>query len=594
MIVIFSVMVSLVYGSHHFFVAPFLDAIDEIYYPMTLEVDFDASTLYASRAQSAYSGQLLLGDISLSEYVTAPATLPLLPGLLMGGLTFLTGSLKNALVISDFLFPTIIYLMVYAIFYELTKRKILSLFVSSLFIFAPLLSIHIPPFSTVGFTQIIKDLFPVLFEESALFFHRFDYPKITFIFIALTYYLILRAISHNKKITTWLAGISFGILFYTYLFDWVYVFISLVIMIILFLLYKKNDQAKQVFTIFLIGIAISIGYWINYFQLHQLAQYNDIFLRAGVDIGHEIGLQEWKNQIRALGLITILWFLGKQILDKRILIYITSFLVPYLIVENVQVILGFNPAPDHWFRELYLPASMALVMIILLLKENYAPALRNLFAIPSSGRSLIPTVTILLLISYFSFHLYSQYIFSATKADAFSLSKETVENYEWLNSNTPRGSVVGAFSLENNTDLLIHTHNKVFVPRGLNTIASNEEIIVRLTILAKIFQINPPEFTQLLKDEEFYYFGDYYFDRSVNNTAGKLEMSEEELRNHLERYTQYIPPQSLKDLPFVIDYIYYNKSRDRKLAPTAIDPVYSNVLLEEVYQEGDVTIYKVL
>ena len=100
-------------------------------------------------------------------------------------------------------------------------------------------------------------------------------PGLPFVLCFLIFlYLSLKT---NKKIYTILSGIFLGSLFYTYAFHWLFFAISTVVLATILLLSKEFKAFKKVFLAGLIGVIVSIPFWINYFYL-SLMPYHQEFL----------------------------------------------------------------------------------------------------------------------------------------------------------------------------------------------------------------------------------------------------------------------------------------------------------------------------
>ena len=219
---ILMIAVSLVYGSWHIFNAGFLTGN---YYPVTGDGD---EMYYGQRARAVYSGDWLAGDIALWENQKSPVFLPILNPIIMGALGKIMGSLEKGYVASDFIFPPLIFAALYFLAYELAQSRAGAALFASLFIFAP----QIVTFPSAASITLLT-------RFQTLYFSRFEYPKLTFLFHALAFYFILRSLKYKKGVDIFLAGISFGLLFYTYLYDWGSVLTALFLMIFFFLPQKE-------------------------------------------------------------------------------------------------------------------------------------------------------------------------------------------------------------------------------------------------------------------------------------------------------------------------------------------------------------------
>ena len=426
------IAVSLVYGSWHIFSANFLTGN---YYPVT--GGGGDEMYYGQRARAVYSGDWLAGDIALWENQKSPVFLPILNPIIMGALGKLTGSLENGVVASDFIFPPLIFAALYFLAYELARSRTGAALFASLFIFAPQIVTFPSVASSVLFTNFQK-----------LYFSRFEYPKLTFLFYALAFYFVLRSLKYKKGVDIFLAGTSFGLLFYTYLYDWASVLTALVLMACIFWLQKDREKTRVILNICLIGLAISVFYWINFLQLRGLDSFADIQNRIGMEVSRMPYIAVvWKTYLRVAALLAamaLFWF--KK--DKLIFTYIASFLLVYYATVNAQVLIGFNIHPDHWYRAAFLPWGLAFFALgVLAFGASKLSALKpKLFTI--SAYTLISAIAL--------WGLTANYLLARSIADGYSLPDGISKSYDWLGENTLSRSTVGSPSFATENEIQLH------------------------------------------------------------------------------------------------------------------------------------------
>ncbi|MFY9462568.1 MAG: hypothetical protein WAP52_00070, partial [Candidatus Sungiibacteriota bacterium] len=346
-----AILVGLIYGSTHFFIPRELAKTGGDYRPLTFASHADAS-VYGIRANAVYQGQWLTGDISIQEQSGNPATLPLLNPLLMGGLGRILGSLDRAFILSDFIFPPLIFIALYFLAFELTRARTLALFFATFFIFIPKAILTIPPITLPLLQTFLQHILPD--TSDILYFIRFEYPKITFLFSVPALYGLLRAIRRDQneprnttladplrgskmniakvnirgeRWSTWLAGICFGLMFYTYLHDWVYFFIAISLIGAILALSGKYKVCVRLASIAGIGFVISAPYWYNFFLLRQLPQYQDIAARIGLEMSRSL---RWtsveKSYFRIAALIAaMLYIVPKR--ERVPLFYLSGLLL---------------------------------------------------------------------------------------------------------------------------------------------------------------------------------------------------------------------------------------------------------------------------
>lgn len=529
---------------------------------------------YGQRARAVYSGDWLAGDIALWENQKSPVFLPILNPIVMGFLGKLTGSLERAYAASDFLFPPLIFAALYFLAYELARNQTAAALFASLFIFAP----QIVTFPSVASITLFTKL-------QTLYFSRFEYPKLTFLFYALAFYFILRALKYKKGLDICLAGASFGLLFYTYLYDWAYVLTALFLMACIFWLQKDRGKTRVILNIGLIGLAVSIFYWINFWQLRHLYSFADIQNRIGMEVSRMPYVAVvWKTYLRIAALLAataFAWF--KK--DKLIFAYITSFLLAYYAAVNAQIIIGFNIHPDHWYRTAFLPWGLAFFALAVWAFGAGKLSPRNLKPLAISAYVLIAALGL--------WRLTANYLLTRSISDRYGLPMEISKSYDWLNKNTLSRSTVGSSSFATENEIQLHTHNTVFTPNGANTIASEEEIWARAAWMAKIYGIDAEKFKNLLENSSMHLFHMRYRDNSpgssfIHEYALDPIKYENEYKGKVEKYVNLARNLDPKNPPFHLDYLYFGP-REKRLG---LDPQIVNPNIEKVYDNGEIRVYK--
>ena len=586
-----ALLVSAVYGSHHFFIAKLFLADEIKYHPVTMESNFDES-IYAARANAVFQGQLFAGDITLAENKGSPSLLPILNPAIMGILGRVLGSIESAFIFSDFLFPPIIFIILYLLAFEITGRKTLSLFFSTLFIFIPKIFLTLPPISPSLLKTFFFNILPD--PNNGLYFGRFEYPKITYLFSALTYYLSFRSIKRGETTPLYLAGLFFGLSFYTYLYDWVYFLVAVTITCVGFIILKKNNDALKILKIIGIGFLISAPYWLNFLLLNQLPHYPDLANRIGIEISDDFRfLTVWKSYLRNILLIGALIFLLKKT-GIRLPMYLIGFLAAYFFVVNLQVVLGYNPHPDHWYRVTFLPIALSTLAILHAIIIRFINNQKSFWTEKIRGYGKTAAVIIIILI--FGRSQYSEYLFSAQNAKSYSLDKAAEASYEWLDANTPRGANVASLSPQTNGELPIYTANKTFLPNGFHTTASDEFVWKRFMETSAMFGITENKFAQLAENSGYllYLFHNEYRDRTPNSNfeggAGSgRKISKEFLERKLEEYKKVSKTgEKLLRGDNSSEYLYFGPLEQS----IGTDPAKRFSGIEKVYDRDNIRIYK--
>ncbi len=570
---VLALTIGLIYASHHFFIPAFFsDEAGGAYQPITPNEYYDESLFYAPKAAAVFWGREFGGDFSTAEHGGGPSIASPLNSLILGTLMKLTGSVKSGLIISDFLLPAIIFLLMYLLAYEIISAPTPASVFALIFIMAPKLALALPPTNTSAFNEIWSAIAPFS-RPSLIHFSEFDEPKITFVFAALFAYSLMRALRRGGRRNTVFAGLSFGLLFYTYPYDWAAAATALVLMAAIFFIQRHPYLTRRVGVIFGIGAAISIFYWLNWLELSKLSP--DVITRLGGEIGRFFRLESvWKHYIRIVILVPILWYALRHI-NKKAWVFLSAYLASFAVAVNIQVITGFNAQPDHWYRVQFLPVALAIFLI--------AYRVYLLYFWGKAGRLWYGLFMAWILGS----NLYGQYAYAEKHAPAFYIPKDRYESYEWLRVNTPKDSVVGTISFEINPAIQLFSHNRLFLPFGLGTPASNSELWERFEIMAGLFGLNSEEFKNLiLKENGLYYltveqWGDKHFDAAFGDYDRKIHP--DELGDRLLAYNFYLKSKLNID-KYRMDYIYF----DKKNSVWGRDPEIG----KKIFENSTAVIYK--
>ncbi|MEK7083260.1 MAG: hypothetical protein AAB972_03735 [Patescibacteria group bacterium] len=573
----------LVYSSHHFFIPLLLDPVEGVYNPLPQQGYGDEVLLYGARSHAVFEDFGIRGDFSLAEYPTSPVFLPILPPLLLGGLGKLFGSFEYGIIASDFIFPSLIFLVLYLLMREIGIEKRVSLLFIALFSLSPQFGISSPPISFTHIKTLAQTVFPYLAKHEILYFSHFDEPKLTFLFFSFFIYALARALKRNGRNDTILAGISFGILFYTYLYDWATMMTSLGILGMFFFITKDYRRLRIVAAIGGIGIVISSYYWINLLMLQHLSSADDVIARLGGEFSHNVRFATvWKSYIRAISLVALLWFFLRHRAKEGIIV-LSAILLSYLVVVNEQVITGFNVEPDHWYRIQFLPISMSVFLLCYALYRQYGEVYIKKYA---------STIFVIFFIYFFGSAFAGQYIYAQSQANIFITSRSYQESFEWLNGHTEPGSVVGTVSFSGNLHLQMHTANKIFVPFGLSTVASEDELWKRFMIMARLFNVNTNTFASLISKESvaYYLFGDQYGSRTFDAAFffHKWRIPDSLLAEKIKIYEKSFGNEHTLLSLYRLDYLFV----DQKEFPNWSKPSHDLFgPLTEVFDNGRVVIY---
>jgi hypothetical protein len=264
------------------------------------------------------------------------------------------------------------------------------------------------------------------------------------------------------------------------------------------------------------------------------------------------------------------------------LFFLIALASTYFFTVNAQVLIGFNIQPDHWYRTQYIVVTLIWLVFISYgldrIRMRWSP--RGIAAWCGATSFIIGYIL--------TAHGYGQYLYSAMAAEQFTIPREREEAFAWLNAKTPPHSVVATLSSDTNRALLLHTHNRIFIPNGLNTIASEREIWDRLFQAAIMLDLDANEFDRMIRgnDSAYYLFSGQFTDHSFG--SGWLRAFPEALiEEKIRAYASY----AISDRgasPYLLDYVLVDAhakllgAKERTLTGR----------FEKVYDNSAITVYK--
>src|SRR3989304_7442496 len=202
----------------------------------------------------------------LGKNYTPFSLFPNSPSAILAGLSFLTGSLGNAFIVSDFIFPPILFLIIYLFLRNYLGNIYYRLTTSFLIVTARDLITLIPyPIST------FKYLTAASHQEELLFLSRTPHPQISLIFLFAGVWALYKLLSKpDHKRFIFLTGLFFGLLFYTYMFYFTFFSLFFLLIFIYFLVKKDKMIVKSLLISGLITAIIASYYIYNVIQFYRL------------------------------------------------------------------------------------------------------------------------------------------------------------------------------------------------------------------------------------------------------------------------------------------------------------------------------------
>lgn len=556
----------------------------------------------APMIRDVLDGHIWISDGRIWENSGLPNLWSVLDPWLIAPLTFLTRSVPTALLLGHFLVGAATFIIVYLIARRLVGRKNWSFLFSLLFSGAPLLGYYLFPASLFNLKLVLRTILPFGSPPGEILMSKYVSFSVLpgLPIFALAFLFILLALEKKERKWQIFAGITHGLLIYVYLTDVMYLFTAMGIMAVMFFYQKRFSEVKKLVTIIGIAIITSALYWWNFFYIQFLPWSEEFYIRLGGELTHQFRASHIKEYIALIIFSFVIWFLGKRMGKQVAATYLMGLALAGIILLNLQVFVGYNPAPTVWsghqmYFGLFLGWLAVAYWVYLILKQSQT-AKAKYFSIFLAVLVVMVTLRI----------VYTQFFIASYLYPSHTLPPKIIRSLDWLNANTPRDSVVVSPSLITNALLPVFAHNNSLLPVAVTSAASQAEILDRFFVAYSLFGYSSEYIKSALKNElpksddltgyqenglTTWLFESYYVDHSIDG--------------YFYRRTAEIPPEVTARIVF--DYERYPKNQKYLLNRYRADYLYvgpyekmfSGVdfgkldYLEEVYNEEDVIIYKI-
>lgn len=303
-----------------------------------VNIRIDDEFFYYARIRDVIDGYPTIGNAYLWEHKSKPPS-PVFIGewLIAQPLKIFRMNVVAGGVLYDFLLPPVNFILVYACFFILTRRRWLALAAAAL-------------------------LFLFLFPSD---FGRSVSPQFNFIFW-LTLLLLALALIHSppprrRYFLMFFAALNFGLLFYIYAYYWTFYLTLFAIFIFLLGFSRLWGEVKSVTAIAAGGLICAVPYFLTMLRAMRLPEYGETLRRLGlIDTRFPSGLA---IVIPAVILLAVLAFSirRKIVFWDRLTIFLASGLLGSIVVVNQHIITGKNlEFSSHY----YLPAAFWMSFVV--------------------------------------------------------------------------------------------------------------------------------------------------------------------------------------------------------------------------------------
>ncbi|MBU2529986.1 MAG: hypothetical protein KKD35_03005 [Elusimicrobia bacterium] len=595
-LIFLAIAVGIIYTSRHLITDYMLRG--KPYAPFTEKSSYDDFSWYGARMNRVFNGDLFISDIAVFEYKDAPPFAPPLSTMLYSPMFFLGKTFINGLILIDFFYPFCFFIFFYVIGFLLTKQKWFSFFIAILSTLAAKMANF---FFNFEFQNFAKYFFPFSHLETNLLNKRESVLPDYFILLLAIIFILLTINTRNTKrgyIYGVLMGIFAGLLIYTYPLYAIYMGGVWMVLFIYFLIVKDYAILKRFLCGGIICFLTIIPYFIIQYQRESIISGQELLERWGGEFERKINFHVYRYYIVYMALMILTYIFGRK--NKKESIFVIGCLASIIIGLNIQLLTGYNLQSDHWLsRVAPIGLNITFFMWVYWL-WNFLKKKGIIFKIFNIG---------LILFCVFSFtrSIHAQYLFSKNTYEMFTIEDSNFLNaIDWLNKNTEKDSVVLTPSLKRNLSIILLTHNRVYVPNAINTLAPEKEIIDRAFTLFRVLNVKPQHIGNLMDTEknrvavseadsenmgaEYFFYSRYApheLDTAIKNTP--CTVPEKIQKDFINLYEA--TEATAKDLfKYRADYLFWGGAE--KAIAKDFNPENKDWLKKE-YQNDTTAIYKI-
>ncbi len=528
---------------------------------------------YLSQIQEIYDGHWSLGNIYLAEGKNDYYVQPPLPPMIAAFLGKLLGaSARNINLITKFLFPALLTVLIYKFFAALTGRKDVPILMATFVMLTQATWIFLNPGAWLPFLlrgefigtnyEFLSYARPINPQISSFFFFGYLFCLWKFLFA-----------SQPAKSEKWYgisSAVILGLSLYTYFYAYSFLFVFSGILASWFLISRDWKNFKKMALVSAGALLVGIPYFINFFGALRSPFYLPLTQRLGILSTHKFVFSRVWFGITALFLLLYKKF-------DNFKLFIMAFLVAAFAVTNQQIITG-KIAPMlshyHWYYIAPVGGAVLIYLFFIYLDKLASPALSR------------ATMIFLFLLFCSAGILFQKASYAAGKEGIISLQRYAPV-IAWIDKNIKQESTI--FAGQNWAGwITAYTSQNIYSGGVLHNFLVNPErfrhSLYVYTFLSGVNKENAKKFFYENRESVGASIFDQYY-REQNGCYGCFpDALMEELIAGYQKFLDQNFVGELKKYP--LDYLIWDKNAD---PAWKIDRFFH----DKVYDQDGIIIYKI-
>jgi len=452
---------------------------------------------YLARLNGVYKGDYRLANVGLYEHRNDPWLMPPYAEVIIGSIGKILKIPAQYLdIMLSFIFPVIIFWLIYLLAYYLSRSQRLGILTTSAILLG--YALFSARFS------ILRDIVSLKYSQPLWFLRPYS-PQMIYIPFILALVSIFLFIDSTKKSRLFLVALFIACTNYTHIYIWAFLFAGLGVWLIIAIFQKDTRICKNIIIIMALAIFLSMGYWINHYRVSMSPNYSFLKVMMGMEYTH--------RPIVPLAYIlisSIILFCNRSASTKHFY-FLLSFLLGGLVCLNQQIISGKIMQPGHFsgyanktFLTIALISSLNKIKLFEKILEKISKRVK---------RHLLHVTFFLLICILFFLAFIQQTNYYHNNKKSYSSLQSIKGAMDWLNQNTKKEDVVltdaikfGSFASVRN--LLLYTKNYHYLGFEASSLVSSQEKEERFLAAMRFFGYSLYELESILNNKgSFIFFG---------------------------------------------------------------------------------------